>query len=947
MTIVNAGAKEFVIAWLAIDALTEADFDKILDDPTLAHHFSDGLLSQRVLRARVNPGAVITKDQWEFVTTGIRDNWTKLAKAITDAVKAYGVGRTADMAPGRAVVDAPYGGLTERPPPAIPTAAPAQPSDPYLAVALALNNVFHATTMTWFDFKEKFYTDRRDQVVAYAAEVAKALNQRVKTDPVASLMAIDDPDIREDTIAWDLKNLYTLNQKQLDELQDQLSSLPAEDKVNRTAIESSITNIKVQNRQLKDTVLVHSAEVLNARGAMVTIDKNPVLLDVYHSLKFSDYSTRAINYRNRIDKINETQETKDRIKTEARGDLTTRPPSSFFGVSGGDEVRAKTIGQVKDFFSYVENNRTYIMAADAEQSDGTRVDIHTAHDAKDSDKNPLWVDAERAGWTEHPDRVTDVRVTSFYYTADGESKKHEAVSLTLIREDPTDTELTLFIKVRATPDAPVAWHRLNDLEGWTQTKPPKGDDDKDLQVTDRSPISTREDGSKYQTVVWSDGSETTWEVSPAPTVEEKESEDWAGLLAQAVNADKTTPVSDAASILLSNLESLEKIQPKFQGLPIAEKRRIVMTAWNLSWQRTLSSTAEGRADLANNGFGTEVVVDGQTLSQGHLNLLASAEVHFNMEGLAFRTAPVTAVPAVPAVSAVPESLEEAPGPRVPTVAVEAPGSLEEAPGPRTTVVPVAPDLTVGTTLGRATFTRLQDAAINVIEAWKARIGDPNEELTGEQAETRFLPYLTNLMREIVSDPDDFAKNEDEYVNLVRSFAGFTMAEAQRTLENFVARRAASKESAATERHRVYDRAVKEENVRETRVRNQRAEGLSMRQHVSQVQAAQKEAILGVHKAMATAQQAIARDYLDTAAAFGPLSPGAKVGGAASYERIAEALGVPKPDYLPIGAPVPDLPQTADIQAFQEALAEARKKIQYGTVEEQEQGLAKRQEIALP
>ena len=85
--------------------------------------------------------------------------------------------------------------------------------------------------------------------------------------------------------------------------------------------------------------------------------------------------------------------------------------------------------------------------------------------------------------------------------------------------------------------------------------------------------------------------------------------------------------------------------------------------------------------------------------------------------------------------------------------------------------------------------------------------------------------------------------------------------------------------------------------------------------------------------MATAQQAIASDYLAQAPGFGPTTLGAKIGGAPIYEQLAEGVGLVSPGYLPYGAPVPAVPQASDIQAFQEALAAARQKVQYQTEEE--------------
>ena len=110
--------------------------------------------------------------------------------------------------------------------------------------------------------------------------------------------------------------------------------------------------------------------------------------------------------------------------------------------------------------------------------------------------------------------------------------------------------------------------------------------------------------------------------------------------------------------------------------------------------------------------------------------------------------------------------------------------------------------------------------------------------------------------------------------------------------------------------------------------------------------------------MAAAQQQLASEYLGHAPQFGPVTPGAKIGGANIYEHLGRTLeersrgayptqdeamaalpvGTLDPGYLPYGGPVPRVPQASDMQAWQEALASARADVAYQNEAEMMAGL---------
>jgi hypothetical protein len=223
-----------------------------------------------------------------------------------------------------------------------------------------------------------------------------------------------------------------------------------------------------------------------------------------------------------------------------------------------------------------------------------------------------------------------------------------------------------------------------------------------------------------------------------------------------------------------------------------------------------------------------------------------------------------------------------------------------------------------------------------------KVGDVNDDLTLEEARQNF-GYLTTLIRGM-SEGDLTEAEKQEVLEIIDGLAGMTTVEAQRAVDRIVTARQASINQANLERGRAYTRERDAEQARVNRIEEQRSEMLGIRAGIASLQQRQKESIAGVHKAIAAAQEAIAAEYLQQAPGFGPMREGAKIGGAPIYEQLAERAGLVSPGYLPYGAPPPEVPQASSIQAFQEALAEARKEVQYGTEEELLAGLPAREPI---
>ena len=210
-----------------------------------------------------------------------------------------------------------------------------------------------------------------------------------------------------------------------------------------------------------------------------------------------------------------------------------------------------------------------------------------------------------------------------------------------------------------------------------------------------------------------------------------------------------------------------------------------------------------------------------------------------------------------------------------------------------------------------------------------RVG--RNELTAAEAESIF-GYVIDSLQELATGPVT-PEQLAEYDEIMAGFAGLTVAEAQARANSIITTRRAVRQDTEQRARDAFTKASNIETAKENRVEQERINRIGIRSGIASLQQRQQEAITGVQRAMATAQQAIASDYLAQAPGFGPTTPGAKIGGAPIYEQLAERVGLVSPGYLPFGAPVPEVPQASDIQAFQEALASARQKVQYQTEEE--------------
>tara|TARA_Y100000588_G_scaffold116419_2_gene127449 strand:+ start:764 stop:3418 length:2655 start_codon:yes stop_codon:yes gene_type:complete len=238
---------------------------------------------------------------------------------------------------------------------------------------------------------------------------------------------------------------------------------------------------------------------------------------------------------------------------------------------------------------------------------------------------------------------------------------------------------------------------------------------------------------------------------------------------------------------------------------------------------------------------------------------------------------------------------------------------------------------------KASDSRL-DAARAVKDGLAARIGDGTDPMTAQEAE-RIFGYVTNTLRQLDDDgrPLDRERSAQE-VELLRGFEGLTVDQAQRHAASIIDTRAAIREAEREKENLMFTRAQGLEAAEEARTRYGREEQMGVRTDIRDMQQRQQEQTTGIHRAVAAAQQQMASEYLGQAPMFGPVTPGAKIGGANIYEQLAGSRGIVDPGYLEYGSAVPSLPQASDMQAFHEALASARAKLAYGTEAEAMAGL---------
>lgn len=753
---------------------------------------------------------------------------------------------------------------------------------------------------------------------------------------------------RQHTAAQEYAARADISISTLEALLDDLEGQPkrdAEEHLTKARAEVALLKASINDQ---DPILDLSPEVLNAPGAYITDNK-----------RVSDYVNDFIQvFANRRTVLLGTENfihvevEKGTARTnEDIGNTSPSGPSLFIGFT------KETMGQQREFFTRMHGDVQYILAqgkydAATENLAGKHTDDIDAKELYTG--NPLWVTAESQGYSEpygaEYSRIKSDSPIRLWRKVDGEAEESLVYSRVLHIEgdDGLIRAWARFDPSPANNIDNVGWYEISTEDAsrpagqWYESDPGPG---RTRTLEPGYPINVEHaDGSTWRVFKYTDGSEREVEVGLARSPAEI---NWTAEIASSAKASTRSNMTfeRAALDFLSVVSSYDNTYRDFEELSPEAKQKIIVDAWNTSWGGT-GGLSDEKLRVA--GFADFPIPDNSTISRGHLQLFATAADPTQSFEIAGLTDPSTwsipaategGVPGAPGTGVAPSGAVQA-FDWVPRVTSK-PGVI--TPESYTQVPREAPEGVKLPGYVPPPIRGLITSASGVVNTFAGRIGNPNEELTGERAQ-QFLPILTSLMRAMIDDPDEFALHEEEYKEIINNFANYTMAEAQKALEDFTRKQLDIKESREEEYDRVHARAVRAENVRETRIANQRREGLAARQHVSRMQHEQKEAVIGVQKAMADAQQNIAEEYLAQARFFGPTEPGAKIGGAASYERIAEALGVPLPGFLPIGAPVPDLPQVSDIQAFAEALAEARTEVKYATEVEQMAGLDEREPI---
>lgn len=223
-----------------------------------------------------------------------------------------------------------------------------------------------------------------------------------------------------------------------------------------------------------------------------------------------------------------------------------------------------------------------------------------------------------------------------------------------------------------------------------------------------------------------------------------------------------------------------------------------------------------------------------------------------------------------------------------------------------------------------------DSITVIIDNLTKKIRDAKDPMTREMA-IRTFGYAVEAYKELVKDkgqlPADWAAQEKA---LLEGFAELSPDQAQARANQLIQNRMDLRKLETQEEEAQFKRLQGLEALEEGRTRYAREEQIDVRENIRAMQQRQQEQTTGIHRAVAASQQALASEYLGHAPKFGPVTPGAKIGGANIYEQLAESRGIVDPKYLGYGSAVPSLPQASDMQAFHEALANARAKLAYGS-----------------
>ena len=223
-----------------------------------------------------------------------------------------------------------------------------------------------------------------------------------------------------------------------------------------------------------------------------------------------------------------------------------------------------------------------------------------------------------------------------------------------------------------------------------------------------------------------------------------------------------------------------------------------------------------------------------------------------------------------------------------------------------------------------------DELTNIIEGLTNKIRDAKDPMTREMA-IRTFGYAVDVYKELIKDggelPADWAQQEAE---MLAGFAELSPDQAQTRADQIIKNRMDLRKMEIEKEETQFTRAQGLEALEEGRTRYAREEQIDVRENIRNMQQRQQEQTTGIHRAVAASQQALASEYLGHAPKFGPVTPGAKIGGANIYEQLAESRGIVDPQYLGYGSAVPSVPQASDMQAFHEALASARAKLAYGS-----------------
>jgi hypothetical protein len=245
--------------------------------------------------------------------------------------------------------------------------------------------------------------------------------------------------------------------------------------------------------------------------------------------------------------------------------------------------------------------------------------------------------------------------------------------------------------------------------------------------------------------------------------------------------------------------------------------------------------------------------------------------------------------------------------------------------------------TYGVSTGASTNVVERIVAQNT-EALSAKVRDAKDPMTGEMARRSFS-YMIDTLRALGNDdgeltPEDIEKEEA----LLAGFVGLSPEQARTRAADIIKNRIDVRKIGIEQEQQAFNRAQGLEALAESRALEGREEQIGIRTDIRDLQQRQQEQQTGIHRAVAAAQQQLASEYLGHAPQFGPVTPGAKIGGANIYETLAASREIGEPGYIPYGGPVPGVPQASDMAAFHEALASARAKVAYGTEPQMLHGL---------